>query len=318
MTLKLPSLNPTTAERMRHDAVIARHSHWSVLKASGTGLRDYLQGQITQDIKRLTPDHAIHSCILTPQGKAVSDFYMLEGHHDELLILAPAAHAEATVARLRRFALGQDLRIGMVHALAVYSVQGAKAAQALADLGISEPESSWLCCSRHHDEDRFALVMPEQPRGYWVISDIASMEALSNNDHQLDASEIEAMRIMRGMPLFGVEWDERTHPLNANLIEFEGVSFDKGCYVGQEVTSRMHWRGGIKKKLYRVTIEGKPESIPCPVNTSAHIGELKSAAIDHEHNCVGMAHLPISVAETDAPLRLENGTLIHIMEACHA
>ncbi len=318
MALNLPSLNPGTADRLLNGAVVSVRSRWSVLKASGDGLRDYLQGQITQDMNRLTATQGIHSCILTPQGKAVSELYLLEGRNDELLLLTPASHAEATVARLRQFALGQTLRIGVVDALSICSVQGANAAQVLGDFGLIEPDQNWLASSGKQGEDYFALIMPENPRGYWIISNPADIETVINPYYQVDESEMEAMRIIRGIPDFGVEWDESTHPLNANLIEFDGVSFDKGCYVGQEVTSRMHWRGGIKKKLYRVAIDNRPESLPCPVLTTANIGELKSAAIDHENNCVGMALLPIEVAESGAPLALENGAHVEILEACHA
>jgi len=126
------------------------------------------------------------------------------------------------------------------------------------------------------------------------------------------------MRIIRGMPDFGAEWNESVFPLNANLIEFDGVSFEKGCYVGQEVTSRMHWRGGIKKKLYRVAIDGSPDTLPCPIKSTANIGELHSAAINHENNCFGIAHLPIETVESQAQLYLENGAEISILEPCHA
>jgi len=318
MSLNLPSLSQTTAELLLNDAVVSLRTRWSVLKASGPGLRDYLQGQITQDMNRLTPVHGIHGCILSPKGKAISELYLLEGHHEELLILTPASHAEATVTRLRQFALGQALRIGVVDSLAICSAQGANAAQALHDFAVADPDQGWLACSTKQGEDCFALVMPEHPRGYWIIGARKHIDAVTANRQHVNENEMEAMRIIRGIPDFGVEWDESIHPLNANLIEFDGVSFDKGCYVGQEVTSRMHWRGGIKKKLYRVAIDGMPESLPCPVRTSANIGELKSAAIDHEKNCVGIALLPIEIAESASTLALENGAHIEILEACHA
>ncbi|MDQ6996175.1 MAG: folate-binding protein [Mariprofundus sp.] len=318
MKIHLPALNQTTAERLLHDAVVSLRTRWSALKASGPGLRDYLQGQITQDMNRLTPDHGIHSCILSPQGKAISELYMLEGHQGELIMLTPTSHAEATVARLRQFALGQALRIGVVDSLVICSIQGANAAQAIDDFKMPAPEHTWLSSSRKSGVDTFALVMPENPRGYWIISKREHIESATGSYQHVDESELEAMRIIRGLPDFGVEWDESTHPLNANLIEFDGVSFDKGCYVGQEVTSRMHWRGGIKKKLYRVAIDGLPETIPCPVQTTVNIGQLRSAAIDHEKNCVGIAFLPIEIAESDAPLTLTNAAVIKILGACHA
>lgn len=316
MPCKLPSLSEQTAQLLLTDAVLSLRSRWSVLKASGDRVRDYLQGQITQDIKRLSRDRGIHCCLLSPQGKAVSELYILEGNNNELILLAPASHAETAVARLRRFAVGFDLRIGIVSDLAIASIQGAHAHALLDSFGLPEPAEGWLSTSR--DAERFALVMPEQPRGFWVIANRNQLESVASNRHLIDESEIEAMRIIRGIPDFGTDWDETIHPLNANLIEFDGVSFEKGCYVGQEVTSRMHWRGGIKKRLYRISIDGRPEAVPCALCTTASIGTLKSAAIDHEKSCVGIAHLPIAIAESEAALTLENGARVEIVEACHA
>lgn len=318
MALQLPSLTRTTADRLLNHAVISLRRRWSVLKASGPGLRDYLQGQITQDMNRLNSKQGTHSCILSPQGKAISELYILEGERNELIILTPASHAEATVARLRQFALAQDLRIGVVDSLIICSVQGANATQVLNDFELPDPEHSWLSCSRKNGADTFALVMPEKPLGYWLISSREHIESIMGKHQQVGESEVEAMRIICGLPNFGVEWDEKTHPLNANLIEFDGVSFDKGCYVGQEVTSRMHWRGGTKKRFYRVKLGRAPDELPCPVLTTAKIGVLTSAAMDAEGICFGIAHLPIEVAESDTTLSLEDGATVRIIEACHA
>jgi len=318
MSLKIPHLSEATADALLHDFVVTQRSRWSVIKASGATVRDYLQGQITQDMAKLTPTQGIHACLLTPQGKAITELYIFEGHHCELILLTPASHAVATVGRLRQFALGHQLRIGVVDALAVCAAQGANAAELLNSFDLAEPEGNWLSSSRHSCEESFTVVMPERPRGFWIISSSEKIIQLLTQHKTADENEFEAMRIMRGFPDFGVEWDESTHPLNANLIEFDGVSFDKGCYVGQEVTARMNWRGGIKKKLYRVAIDGRPTTLPCPVLTSSKIGELKSAAIDHESNCIGIALLPIEIAESDATLALDDGSIVKILEACHA
>jgi len=281
-------------------------------------VREYLQGQITQDINKLGAQQAIHSALLSPQGKAVSDIYIISGHHDELVLLAPQSHAEATVARLRQFALGHQLRIGIVDSLAIATVYGVRAADSLKAFGLAEPDQSWLSQSSKQGEDSFAIVMHKQPNAYWIISTETQIDHCLQDQHPTTVDELEALRIQHGLPRFGCEWDEHLHPLNANLIEFEGVDFKKGCYVGQEVTSRMHWRGGIKKKLYRVQLDTKPVELPCPVRSSANIGELRSAAIDANGNCFGIALLPINVVESDAKLKIDKNTNIEIMEACHA
>jgi len=318
MSLNLPQLSPQTAELLLNNRVISTRSRWTVLKASGPTVREYLQGQLTQDMEKLTAKQGIHTCLLSPQAKAVSELYLIEGHNNELLLLTPSSHAEATVARLRQFALGHELRIGIIKALSICSVQGAHAHNLLNDFGLNEPGEKWLSSSRKDAEDTFAVVMPENPHGFWIISAAANIDAIIQKQEQVMEDEMEAMRIIRGFPDFGVEWDESLHPLNANLIEFDGVSFDKGCYVGQEVTARMNWRGGIKKKLYRVSIDSRPEALPCPIQTTAKIGELKSAAINHEGLCFGIALLPIETAESETSLSLENGSAITILEACHA
>ncbi|WP_100265898.1 YgfZ/GcvT domain-containing protein [Mariprofundus ferrinatatus] len=319
MTIKLPRLSSATADRLLQSSVAAPRSRWSVLKASGSTVRDYLQGQVTQDMGKLTSECGIHACLLTPQGKAVSELYIIQGRDEELILLVPSAKAEITVGRLRQFALGHTLRIGIVDTLAICSIQGANAPELLHKFELTEPGNGWLACSRSESDDTFALVMPKSPRGFWVISSKEKIDVALSNHVMLDETEFEAMRVIRGFPDFGTEWDESIHPLNANLIEFDGVSFNKGCYVGQEVTARMNWRGGIKKKLYRVSISGQPDTIPCPVQTTAKIGELKSAAIDHEGNCFGIALLPVDVGESESvALSLENGASVEVLEACHA
>ncbi len=316
--LSIPTISSLTTDHTRQSYLIFNNSSWAVLKASGPTLREYLQGQITQDMDKLNKQQAIHSALLSPQGKAVSDIYILSGHDDELILLTPRSHAVETVARLRQFALGHQLRIGIVESLAVAAVYGAHAADGLKRFGLIEPDQSWLSQCDKQGEDTFVITMQKQAKSYWIISTKTQIDQFMQDQYPTTEEELEALRIQQGFPLFGMEWDERLHPLNANLIEFEGVDFKKGCYVGQEITSRMHWRGGIKKKLYRVQLETSPLALPCPIRSSANIGELKSAAIDHNGACFGIALLPIDVAESDATLSIDHGTHITIMEACHA
>jgi len=294
---------------------MAYRQDWSVLKASGSGIREYLQGQITQDMGKLTPVKGIHTFILTPQGKAVSELYILEGTSDELILLTPSDYAVPAVARLRQFALGYQLRIGVVDACSVLEIQGTQAAEKLQHFNFTSTGNEWL--TTRHAGDIHAMAMSEKPHGFWLIGNTAQLETIAC-PNMLDKDDIEAIRILQGIPRFGTDWGEKIYPMNANLIEFDGVSFDKGCYVGQEITSRMHWRGGIKKRFYRVKLGDAPEALPCPILTTAKIGMLTSAATDAEGICFGIAHLPIEVAESDAPLSLENNAEVNIIEACHA
>jgi len=315
MLNSIPCLSQSTAKLLQSRYVAGWQQDWSVLKASGTGVRKYLQGQITQDMDKLTLELGIHTCILTPQGKAVSDLYMLEGSNNELILLTPADYAVSAVARLRQFALGYTLRLGVVDAWSILEIQGAHATGELQQAGFPVAETGWLAAS--HAFDMHALTISEQPRGFWLIGNKSKLDTLVRSD-MLDKNDIEALRVIRGIPRFGTDWNEKIHPMNANMIEFDSVSFDKGCYVGQEVTSRMHWRGGIKKRFYRVELENTPEATPCPILTTVNIGMLTSAATDATGACLGIAHLPIEVAESNSTLSLKNGSTVCIVEACHA
>lgn len=315
--MDMPSLSKTTAERLLNGHVIGLRAGLRVLRLSGDGVRDYLQGQITQDMRRLSRTQGIHACLLTPQGKPVSELYLFDGG-DALWMVVPASRMGQAVARLRRFSLGYALDIAPADELALASVQGSDAESALRAWRLAIPDGGWLACAQDAQK-RLTAVMPATPRGFWVI---AAREALlgicADHPHTVAETELEAMRIIRGLPRFGVDWDERVHPLNANLIELDGVSFDKGCYVGQEVTSRMRWRGGIRKRLYHVRTAAPPVGIPTPVfDERTAIGTLTSAAIDHQGQCFGIAWLPIATVDRGNVLHIEDATEVEILDACH-
>jgi len=298
---KLPA---KIAALLREIHVCAALDSLAVIKASGSGIRDYLQGQITQDIALLAPDRGIYTVVLTPQGKAVADMHMIEGHNGELIIIAEAAYAEALVGRLRRFTLGYKARIGIVEALAVIAIQGPNTNRALSKAGLPLPASDVNCVASQAYHDIFCMRLPmAASNGAWIITpriDVAShLELL---DHAVTARDMESARIVHGFPRFGVDWDESIHPLNANLIERHGVNFDKGCYVGQEVTSRMHWRGQIKWRLYQVTLDATVSALPCAVEAGGRIGEITSLVRTGDGKSRGIARLRIEAVESGRDL----------------
>ncbi|MDQ6955771.1 MAG: folate-binding protein [Mariprofundaceae bacterium] len=276
----------------------------AVLKASGEGIRDYLQGQITQDINLLTPTNPIYTAVLTPQGKMIADMHIID-IGDELILITQATYAATLVERLRRFALGHGIRLGCVESLGILSIQGEATKQIIQE--ITQPIEASLPMSEAASQ------------GVWLVMKNADIhKALANIPNTCDESDLEKATILYGTPRFGRDWNASTHPLNANLIEMNGVNFDKGCYVGQEVTSRMHWRKGIKKKLYHVKIKGNSPHAPCPIQSKHKIGMLTSAATNASHESFGIAHLPIESVENNTPLSLENGDNITVLKACHA
>jgi hypothetical protein len=291
----------------------------SVLKASGPEIDTYLQGQITQDLGRLTDTQGIYSVVLTPQGKAVSELYLFNGRQEERIMLVPHAVAEASVARLRRFSIGYKLRIGRVDSMQILALQGPETDHALANAALPQPGRQRLSLARASDEELFVLRMPvAADDGVWIVAPEERIAAIARQlGNSMDEETLNDARIVQGSPRFGIDWNEKVHPMNANLAEMDGVSFDKGCYVGQEVTSRMHWRGGIRKRLYHIRMEQLPACLPAAIKTTAAIGQVTSAAASDE-GCFGIAMLNIEAAESGQPLQLEDGSTVTLLEACHA
>jgi len=284
--------------------ICCHHSSLSVLKASGEGIRDYLQGQITQDINLLTPTNPIYTAVLTPQGKMIADMHIID-IGDELIMITQAAYAVTLVERLRRFALGHDIRLGCVESLGILSIQGKDTEQIVQNI--------------KHPIEASIEIHEAANQGVWLMMHHADIhKELENISGSCSEEAFEKACIIYGTPRFGRDWDASIHPLNANLIEMNGVNFDKGCYVGQEVTSRMHWRKGIKKKLYHVKIKGDLSNVPCPIQSKHKIGMLTSVATNTSNEKFGIAHLPIESVQNNISLSLESGASITVLEACHA
>lgn len=291
---------------------ISQRTTFDIVKASGENILTYLQGQITQDIKKLFLKQAIYAAILNPQGKAVTDFYLLQTQNKdswaEVMFLCPQDTSLDLVERLRMFAMGYELRIGKVSSWEILSVQGDDVDDWLVRQGLPKPETQNLASASADDVS--VVRMPElSNHGVWVMAGNLSIQS------NVDESEMERGRILRGIPALGVDWTVKLHPLNANLIERDGVDFDKGCYVGQEVTSRMHWRGGIKKKLYRVQLD-EDVNLPCAVLTTVKVGEITSLAKSDKGHYVGIALLPLEVVESEKFLKTENNLDVNILGVC--
>jgi tRNA-modifying protein YgfZ len=187
----------------------------SIVALSGPDARTLLQGLITNDIDRLAPDRPIYAALLTPQGKILFDFLISEGDGAVLLDCA-AASAEALAKRLTMYRLRAKVEIGIRPQLAVIWGEG-----------LDDP--------RHPALGRRSIV------------------ARAETGAEPSGAYLEN-RLRLGVPEGGDFGSDRMFALDAGLEELHGVSFEKGCYVGQELTARMKHRGTARKRL--LVIEG--------------------------------------------------------------
>lgn len=182
----------------------------ALIRLSGDGVRDFLQGLVTHDLARLAPDTPLWSGLLTPQGKALFDF-ILWADGDAVLIDCEAAEATALTRRLTMYRLRRPIAIEAVAGAVHWAPDGA--------LGVSDPRLPEL--------GRRWLGMPGSPASTWRA-------------HRL------SLGVTEGVAELG---QDKTLWLEANAAELNGVSFTKGCYVGQENTARMHYRAKVNRRL---------------------------------------------------------------------
>lgn len=228
----------------------------AVLAISGPQARDFLQGLVTNDVAALAPGSGLYAALLSPQGKILFDFLVTEG--DGALLL--------DVARERRDAL--------LKKLSMYRLRSKVEIEARDQLGV------YANLTGHPDNRPLSYadraVSFADPRfsglGLRSIGAIAEMPANLAGPRAYHRHRLEL-----GIPESGDFGSEKIFALDAGLAELNGVSFTKGCYIGQELTSRMKHRATSRKRILTVTAEMPIPAEGAVTKGGAEIGELISS-----------------------------------------
>ncbi len=237
-----------------------------VVEVAGDDRVTFLQGLVSNDMTQAAPGRAVWTALLSPQGKWLSDFFVLaEG--DRLLLDCPRAHATMLVTKLSRFLLRSRARVrDASDALAVHAAWGGK--PDLPQASIAAPD-------------------PRLPEAGWRI--------LAPSPVSGDATEADwdAHRIALGLPDTGDMEADKTLLLEVGFDELNGVSWSKGCYMGQELTARTRYRGLIKRRLVPVSVTGPLPAPGTPVwRDGQEVGQLRSG-----HGAAALAMLRLDALE---------------------
>jgi folate-binding protein YgfZ len=236
-----------------------------VVEVAGEDARKFLNGLLTADVTQLTPGQARFGALLTPQGKIIVDFLVLQARSDageRFLLDCPRALAQPLADKLKLYRLRAKVTIeNQSDRLGVLAAWDGEIA--------SRPE--------------FAFADPRRPALGWRIlspeADAANLVAAIGAEF-VDATAYEAHRIAQAVPRGGLDFaygDAFPHETNMDLLH--GVDLGKGCYVGQEVVSRMHHRGTARTRVARVKLDGPaPEPGTSIVAGDKTVGTLGSAA----------------------------------------
>ncbi len=244
---------------------IAQLADRAVIAVDGADARGFLQGLLTNDLDRLGPGQPIYAGLLSPQGKALFDM-ILHADGDTILIDVAAGRAVALMRRLNMYKLRKAVTV-TASPLAVMVAWGDDTAG-------------------HPPDPRFAALGSR-----WI--DAAAMSGAVADD-----ADYAGHRLGHGVPDSADIGEDQLLWLETGADLLNGVSFTKGCYVGQENTARMHHRDKVRRRLVPVRIEGETGAdVDISDSAGRSVGSLRS-----RHGTIGIAHLRLEAAA--APLQL--------------
>ncbi len=221
----------------------------AVIEVSGDDRVSFLQGLVSNDVADAAPGRAVWAALLTPQGKWLADFFILSDC-ERLLLDCEAGQAAMLAQRLTRFRLRAKVAVQPAPLL-VYAAWGGAAP----DAGIVAPD-------------------PRTAGAGWRI---LSETPLPSNG---TVADWDLHRLALGLPDGSRDMEaEKTTLLEAGFDELNGVSWTKGCYMGQELTARTKYRGLLKRRLVPVRIEGPVPAAGLPVlRAGVEAGTMRSGA----------------------------------------
>ena len=239
----------------------------SVLEVSGADRVSFLQGLVSNDVAAVAPGRAVWAALLTPQGKWLADFFILSGG-ERLLLDCEAAQAAMLAQKLTRFRLRAAVQV-QPSPLLVYA-----AWDGTPDAALQAPD-------------------PRVPGAGWRVLSAEPLAATASFE------DWDAHRLALGLPDGSRDMEpEKTTLLEAGYDELQGVSWTKGCYMGQELTARTKYRGLLKRRLVPVQVDGPLPAPGTPVlREGVEVGTMRSGqggrgialvrldALDHALTC---------------------------------
>lgn len=224
----------------------------ALIRVTGDDRVGFLQGLVTNDAERVAADGIVYSCLLTAQGKLLHDFFMVHDGDAVIFDTEGGARAADLHRRLSMYRLRAKVTLSAPEETEVFAVSAG---------GLPDP--------RHPGLLRRAYSVPAGEERDFAVWDEA--------------------RIRLGVPDGSRDMAvERDTPLDCNLERLNAISFGKGCYVGQEITARMNYRGLIKKRLHAVDWGDMPPPAPF---SDIHVNGALAGQARSSCGSVGLAQL---------------------------
>ena len=288
-------------------------SHWGVIRALGPDAAHFLQSQLTNDVASMTTSQLRLAGFCSAKGRLQASFLVWRAGPDELLLACSASVLAATLKRLSMFVMRAKCKLSDASAeLPLTGIAGPGAVHLVAGC---EP---W---AKHDTTAGAVLRLPDVGGATRCIRAGSPADATGLPALALDAWRLLELR--SGIPLIEAATVDQFVPQMLNFELVGGVDFQKGCYPGQEIVARSHYRGTIKRRMFLFTCD----ALPTPGqevfhSTDAHqpAGMVVNAALA-EGGARGCALVEVKLAALDAGslhLGAADGPMLHREELPYA
>lgn len=275
--------------------------HRGVLKVAGADRAAFLQGIVSNDVERVGPQTAIWTAFLTPQGKFLHEFFVVEqdpGETGAFLLDCEAGRAADLTRRLKLYKLRAQVTIEPLEDFAVVALFGADALDKLglpAEPGRTKAFGGGLIFV----DPRLAALGARA-----ILPKATAQQSLSEAGFASGSlAGYDTLRIAAGAPDGSRDLEvEKSILLESGFDELHGLDWDKGCYMGQELTARTKYRGLVKKRLVPVEIAGPAPEAGTPITRDGKEAGVLRTAVARNGGSLGLALLRLDALESGPPL----------------
>ncbi|MBI2408881.1 MAG: hypothetical protein HYV19_11315 [Gemmatimonadetes bacterium] len=295
---------PTSVEyeQVRADAGLVDRGDRLRMTFIGAQAAATLTGLLTSDVLTVQPGHGQYAAALTPKGKVIADVRVFHRAAESFLVDVPAAAGPGFAAMVRKYVNPRLARYTDVSgAFACLGVAGPHARQVVAHALGCLPAAFDLLPAYASTEvpfgDTTVLVVRAADYGVdgfdcFVDSEHAAAlrdALLASGAAPAAAAALETLRIEAGRPAWGVDMTDETLTQEALLDTLDAISYTKGCYTGQEVVARLHFRGHVNKLLRGLRLDAPPGDDARVLAGDADVGVVRSRAVSPRLGAIALA-----------------------------
>ena len=289
--------------------IIAELSPMGILAVSGQDAADFLQGQLSCDIKQVSAKASISGTYCNQQGRVIATFRAIK-HDDQYYLYMPLSIVDTTLAKLQKYAVFSQVQLQNISSnMLSIGLSGPKIRSIFQAYFSQIPQA----CNQICNENGYLIIRIPGPYQRFIV--FASNELMQSLWQKLskDIAPVShqawhILDIISGIPNIYPQTQEKYLPHRLNLHRLDYLDFHKGCYLGQEIIARMHYRGQLKHQMVRLWLATSTPILPGTIikdpNDKA-IGQIVDSAIDPEYGVQALVIIPVQTSQ-QKQLKIDN------------